>query len=196
MGIDLALFGQRVRLINWLGAAIGIPGVALLLFDGRSGVPVITFHLALLFGAVFFWSLGTSLSKRMTLPRDTLLNSGIQMSVAGVVSLFVAQIQQPVQSVAWQAVSPGSWVGVAFLAVIGSLAYCSFAYLCAHEPNYRIVTYALVNPLIAVYIGLYIGSETMVPYLFPGMGAILTGLFLMFYGERLTEWAVRRNQES
>ena len=74
-------------------------------------------------------------------------------------------------------------MGLAYLALVGSLAFAAYNYLIAHEPSNRIVSYAFVNPVIAVILGFFVGNEKAVPYLFAGLTLILLGLFLMLYGD-------------
>ena len=58
----------------------------------------------------------------------------------------------------------------------------------AVEPAERVVSYALVNPLIALVLGLGLASETPTPYLALGVPLALVGLAFMLYGERLAAW--------
>jgi drug/metabolite transporter (DMT)-like permease len=49
--------------------------------------------------------------------------------------------------------------------IVGSLAISAYAYLLVNEPSIRIVSYALVNPGIAVFLGFLFGNESAAPYL-------------------------------
>lgn len=187
LAIDRVLFRKEVSFINLIGALIGLGGVALLLFDGTGYMPKISLHLMLIFTGVFFWSLGTAFAKRLPLPRDNFVNSGIQLITVGFLTLLVLQFIQPVSAVAWHTTTSWSWLSLGFLSIFGTLALCSYAYLCTHEPNHRVVSYALVNPVIAVVIGLFLGGETKVPFIIPGVSGILLGLFFMLYGDRVVK---------
>jgi drug/metabolite transporter (DMT)-like permease len=65
------------------------------------------------------------------------------------------------------------------------LAFGAYTYLIANEPAIRVVSYSLVNPLIATFLGLLIGKESPVPFLAAGLPLILIGVTLMLYGERI-----------
>ena len=93
-------------------------------------------------------------------------------------------------------VTPASVFGLAFLAVIGSLAFAAYTYLIAHEPAERVVSYALVNPALALFLGLALGSETATPLLFVGFPLILVALVIMLYGERLLKLLGRPGDRS
>jgi drug/metabolite transporter (DMT)-like permease len=92
---------------------------------------------------------------------------------------------QPVNTLSLSTISPESWFSFAYLTIIGSVAFCAYSFLLKHEPNHRVVTYSLVNPVIAVLLGVFIGREKTVPYLIPSCFLIVTGLFFLFYGEKI-----------
>ena len=56
------------------------------------------------------------------------------------------------------------------------------------EPAERLVSYALVNPIIALVLGLWLGAETPTPFLAIGVPIALVGLAFMLYGERFFTW--------
>ncbi len=79
-------------------------------------------------------------------------------------------------------------MSVVYLGVLGSLGFSAYTYLIQAEPAERVVSYALVNPIIALFLGLVIGGETATPYLAAGVAVVLVGLAFMLYGERLVKW--------
>ena len=58
----------------------------------------------------------------------------------------------------------------------------------AVEPAERVVSYALVNPIIALFLGLGLAAETPTPFLAFGVPLALVGLAFMLYGERFFAW--------
>ena len=63
------------------------------------------------------------------------------------------------------------------------MAFAAYTYLIANEPAIRVVSYSLVNPVIATLLGLLIGNESPVPLLALGLPLVLIGVGLMLYGE-------------
>ena len=184
MMLDALILRRRAPLTGWIGAGVGFCGIALLFY--RQGVEFsFSPHVAVLFLAVVLWALGTSLSKVLVLPIKSALSSGIQQTAVGIGAMVAIVAGSPSSLGALQQASPVAWVSVLYLAVVGSAALAAYAWLLGHEPNHRIVTYALVNPLIAIFLGLVIAGEKAVPHLVPGAALILGGLALMFYGERM-----------
>jgi drug/metabolite transporter (DMT)-like permease len=191
--LDRFLLGKRLLPFSVLGAIVGITGTWLLLNKGDGFVPNVNVYTVVLFVAVVSWALGTTLSKKLSLPGDVILNTGIQSLVAGVFSIVLWNFFQPLSTLSIKSISAQSWFSLAYLTIIGSVAFCAYSFLLKHEPNHRVVTYSLVNPVIAVLIGLYIGKEATVPYLIPSCVLILTGLFFLFYGEKVWNWVRRRS---
>jgi drug/metabolite transporter (DMT)-like permease len=116
------------------------------------------------------------------------------MLFAGLVSLAIALIAGHTADTVFSGASVRSILGLSYLAVVGSLAITAYAYLLVNEPSIRIVSYALVNPGIAVFLGLLFGSETAAPYLPVGLPLILLGLATMLYGETLRAKLKRKRE--
>lgn len=182
---DRFLFRKTITWIRFLGITIGFCGVALLLYDGHSLRGTLSPHALMVLAAMLLWSFGTSLAHRLPLPADSRVNGGIQMLFAGLVSLGISLIAGHTPATVFAGVSLRSLLGLSYLAVIGSLAITAYAYLLVNEPSVRIVSYALVNPGIAVFLGFLFGNETAAPYLLIGFPLILIGLATMLYGEIL-----------
>jgi drug/metabolite transporter (DMT)-like permease len=191
---DAVLLRKRITLARVLGVAIGFAGVAALLYNGRSLGS--TLSPALLFGivGVFSWGLATSLGHRFPVSGDAMVNSGIQMLFVGVVTLGGSLLVGPAPAAALSAATPESLFAVLYLGVVGSAAFAAFTFLVTVEPAERVVSYALVNPLIALLIGLGLAGEVATPLLPLGAPLVLVGLGFMLYGERLIAWlrAARR----
>jgi drug/metabolite transporter (DMT)-like permease len=114
------------------------------------------------------------------------------MIFVGIVCGVGLLIFQPALFKAMPVISSRSLFGVWYLALVGSGAFCAYSFLISNEPAIRVVSYAFVNPLIAVLLGMLIDHEKPVPFLLFGIPLILLGLFLMLYGE--TVWLYMRRK--
>ncbi|HVO40937.1 MAG TPA: EamA family transporter [Spirochaetia bacterium] len=185
---DAALLGKPLSVGRILGVVLGFGGVALLLYNGHSVAGSISPAVLIgLLGAVS-WGLATSLGHRAPVHGDNTVNSGIQMLFVGIVSLIGSLVFGPSPAAVISSMSAASLVGVLYLGIIGSLAFSAYTYLVSCEPAERLVSYALVNPLIAVLLGLGLGGESPTPLLGVGFPLILVGLAFMIYGERVLGW--------
>jgi len=190
---DRFLIGKVISGARLLGTFVGIAGVALLLYDGRSISSSLTPEVLMVIGGVASWGFATSMGHRMKGHPDSMVNSGLQMLFVGIVCLIWASLFYPPLPRVLASASPRSLLGVAYLAIVGSLAFAAFNYLIAHEPAGRVVSYALINPLIAVLLGLLLGQESPAPLLPLGLPLILSGLFLMLYGEPALAYLRKRS---
>ncbi|HMA66155.1 MAG TPA: EamA family transporter, partial [Chitinispirillaceae bacterium] len=175
----------KILPVSFFGAGIGVAGTWLLLNNGQSFLPSLNPFVLFLFAAAVSWAFGTTLSKKVSLPGDVIMNTGVQSLTAGLLSFIVWNFVQPVHTLSLNTISPESWFSLAYLTVIGSVAFCAYSFLLKHEPNHRVVTYSLVNPVIAVLLGVFIGRENPVPFLVPSCFLIVAGLFFLFYGEKI-----------
>jgi drug/metabolite transporter (DMT)-like permease len=185
---DSLLLRKSLSTARVLGVVIGFAGVAVLLFNGRSIGTSLNGWVLIGLGGVLCWGLATSLGHRFPVSGDNTVNSGIQMLFVGLVSLVICAVIGPAPRAVLAGASIISIVGVLYLGVIGSLAFSAYTYLVAAEPAERVVSYALVNPLIALVLGLWLAAETPTPYLAVGVPLALVGLAFMLYGERLFAW--------
>lgn len=189
---DRVLLKQHVSAIRFLGIIVGVVGVALLLYDGRSLASSLSPGILIVIGGVAAWSFATSMGHRVKTYRDPLVSSGIQMLFVGLVSLIGVSFFPPTPAEFLPQVSGSSILGLSVLIVLGSLSFVAFNYLIVHEPATRVVSYALVNPVIATVLGLLVGNESPMPYLFIGLPLILIGVTLMLYGETIIPYLKKR----
>ncbi len=190
---DRVLFGKRVQLSGWFGSLLGIAGVSLLLLQNEGTVRFqLSPEIVLILGAMVSWALGTSLTKQFEMPRNSIVNASIQLFSVGIVFSLMAALKYPSELSNLPNVSLSSVAAVLYLALFGTVALGAYSFLLYTEPSKRVVTYALVNPLIAVLLGIVVAGESRVPFLIPGTFFILCGLILMFYGSTL--WKLIRRK--
>ena len=173
------LFGQRPSRLELLGMAVGLAGVVLLVRGASfSAAPV---GIACITGATLAWSLGSVLST----PRLPLASGpagfASEMLCGGAMLMLIALVlgEQP----AWPptALALGAW---AYLVVFGSLvAFSAYLYLLAHASPAVATSYAFVNPLIALFLGVVFASEAVSGGEWVACGVILTGVLLIFRGK-------------
>jgi drug/metabolite transporter (DMT)-like permease len=79
----------------------------------------------------------------------------------------------------------GPWLSVAYLSVFGSLfAYTAYAYLLAHTRPAVATSYAYVNPVVAVILGVTLGGEVIGGWALVGLPVILAGVGLVGLAQR------------
>jgi drug/metabolite transporter (DMT)-like permease len=124
------------------------------------------------------WGYGTIVLNRRRLPLDPIVVSGWQQLAGGIgfaaAALMVGEpLPQP---------TPEAWAAWAYLMVVGSLlAFSCFIYAVKVLPTSVVMTYAYVNPAIAVLLGWLILDESITGYTLAGMALILAGVWGVFH---------------
>jgi len=163
--------------LAFLGMALGISGVALLVLPGVIGSGAsgtwTSGALAVLCGT-WCWSGGTLLSRKLQAPRSRHRSAGLQMLFGGAtLLLFSAATGEfgALRSAAshW---SPRLTLDLGYLVFAASIAaFLAYIWLIDHEPASHVASYAYVNPLIAVTLGAVIAGERFA--MVQGFGAAL-----------------------
>ena len=175
------LFGRRPSRMELLGMALGLVGVLLLMREQSfSAAPV---GLACIAGATLSWSLGSVLSTTKLPLADGLSSFASEMLCGGAVLMAVSLAvgEQP----SWPP-SPAAAVAWLYLVVFGSLiAFSAYMYLLAHASPALATSYAFVNPLIALFLGVFFAHEAVSKAEWLSCAVILAGvLFILFAGKK------------
>jgi drug/metabolite transporter (DMT)-like permease len=186
------LFSERISSVRLFGIILGFAGVVAILYNGTNPFENFEPYIGFLIGGFLSWGFATSVGHKLKVHSNNLVNSGMQMFIAGIIALVMSQFMYAPLPELIQAVSLRSLWALVYLITIGSAAYYAYTYLIANEPSIRIVSYAIVNPLIAVLLGLVFAHEKPVPLLAIGMPVILVGLAFMLYGEPIREALLKR----
>lgn len=173
------LFGQKPRLLEVAGMAVGLAGV-LLLVRGASfmGSPV---AIACLAGATLAWSLGSVLSTTRWPLAPGAAGFASEMLCGGAALLLVSLVlgEQP----QWppQPLAAAAWL---YLVVAGSLvAFSAYLYLLAHASPALATSYAFVNPVIALLLGVLLAGEAVSAAEWGACAVILAGVVLILKGK-------------
>lgn len=169
-----------------LGVGFGLGGVLLLFWDrfvaqfGAEGVsPEISAMLVLLLGIVG-WPAGSLIAKYRPATLPNTVNSAWQMATGAVMFLAVSAGRGEPAGFAWGAVPPRAWLALAYLVVFGSIiGYSAYIFLLGVRPATQVSTYAYVNPVVAVLLGLWLGDERLGAKEIAGLLVILGGVLMI-----------------
>jgi drug/metabolite transporter (DMT)-like permease len=175
------LFGDRVPSLAAVGIAVGLAGVAILAWPSGDVGRLDPAGLGVLLVSPMCWSLGTLYAaRRAVLPAPALFSTAIQMVAAGLAFLVVAVLTGETAGFEVAAVSASSWLGIAYLVVVGSLVgYTTYAWLLTVAPLGRIATYAYVNPVVAVFLGWLLVGEPLSPRTIVAAAVIVAAVALI-----------------
>ena len=170
------LAGKRPTRLELAGMALGAVGVLLLVRGASfSASPV---GIVLIAGSVVAWSMGSVLqTTRLPLaPGPTGFASKMLCGGAVLMVISLALGEQP----SWppQPLALAAW---AYLVVFGSLiAFSAYLYLLANATPALATSYAFINPVIALALGVRLGGEVVSSGEWLACGVILMGVVLIF----------------
>jgi drug/metabolite transporter (DMT)-like permease len=171
------LFGRWPNRVEVLGLGLGFIGVVLLnLENGLTASPIGAIALII---APMSWAFGSIWSQRLSLPRG-LMASAAQMLTAGVLLIPLGlTLGERVKSLP----TMSSLWAMAFLIVGGSLvAFSAYGYLLRHVRPALATSYAYVNPVVAVGLGVGLAGEHITLMGLLAMFTILAGVVLVSLG--------------
>ena len=173
------LFGQRPGRLELAGMAVGVAGV-LWLVQGAS-FSASPAGLACIAGATLAWSLGSVLSTTKLPLAPGPAGFASEMLCGGAVLMLVSLALG--EQFAWPP-TPLALAAWAYLVVFGSLvAFSAYLYLLANASPAVATSYAFVNPVIALSLGVFIGKEALSGGEWLACGVILAGVLLIFRGK-------------
>jgi len=167
--------GETLNRRGWLGTLLGAIGMLVLVWPslhraGRADERSLL-GFALLVLAALAFAAGSVLSRRFHFQVDTLVATAWQIGSAGVVNLTIATAGGSFRAAQW---TRSGILAVAYLSVFGSVVgLTAYTYLLQHVPVTKVSTYAFVNPVIAVLIGVATLHERMAPAELGGMVLII-----------------------
>ena len=168
------LWGQRTTAREWLGLLLGVLGIVLL--KQGEGLAGSVFGFAVLIFAALIWSFGSMWGKHHEQP-NVWMASAVQMLVGGG-ALLVASL---LRGEAWGApASAQSFWALIYLIFVGAIVgFSSYVYLLATVRPALATSYAYVNPVVAVVLGVWLGGETVDAAELWGLAVILMGVLLV-----------------
>lgn len=173
------LFGSWPRPQEWLGLAIGIAGVAALSTEGdfEAALPA----LVLVVAAPITWAIGSVWSNHMDLPPGN-IRTGLFM-VGGSLSLVAAGFLRG--ETIPRSVGMSSALALVYLAIPGSLvAFSAYAYLLRTVRPGLALSYAYVNPIVAVLLGVWLGGEILGAGALVALPLVVTSVALILRANR------------
>lgn len=187
-------FGEgRPSPLKFVGALIGVSGIALIAgldqvgdFKALHPGPGMLVGIFLLWLSGILWASGTLLQRRTKLLTAIFRFSSVQMISGAVATGVLSLIFEKPWAIDWAAVTPVSWLALAYLIVFGSLiSFSAYLYISRNFDPAIVSTYALVNPLIAVGLGWLFLSEPVDLKFAVATALVIVGLTLLLYRRRI-----------
>ncbi|MGH8874243.1 MAG: drug/metabolite exporter YedA [Acidimicrobiia bacterium] len=171
------LFGRWPARVEWAGMVVGTLGVVILSREGDfQGNPL---GAALMVVSPVLWALGSVWSRKVDLPAGATATA-VEM-LGGGSALFAAGLLRGERFDGSPSLS--GWLALAYLIVFGSLlAFTAYMYLLDNVRPALATSYAYVNPVVAVLLGVTLGSEHLSGQALVALPLILGGVALVATG--------------
>ncbi|MGH2463442.1 MAG: EamA family transporter [Candidatus Limnocylindria bacterium] len=161
---EALLAGQRQSRLAVAGLVAGAVGVGILVVPLEGVAAIDPIGIALVGAAAISWSVGSIYARRAPLPRSPFQGAGLEMLAGGAVMLAVGLLRGELAGIDPNAFSSASLLAVAYLIVFGSLvAFTAYIWVLHHASVSVVSTYAYVNPIVAVALGVIVLGEPMTP---------------------------------
>ena len=151
------------------GVGVGFLGVAILLQPG-GGATTAGVGLCLL--SAVMWSLGTFASARLEMPENAFAATSLEMLAGGLVMLPLG-----IATAGSFSASTSSVLAWLYLVTIGSVVgYTAYTWLIANAPLGLVSTYAYVNPVVAILLGVLFRNETLTVRILIGAAIVVSSV--------------------
>jgi drug/metabolite transporter (DMT)-like permease len=161
--------GERVRPLALAGVGVGFIGVAVLL---RPSGDVTALSAGLCLLSAVMWSVGSFAAGRLSMPANPFTATTYEMLAGGFVML-------PLGLLTAGSVDPSSrsiiaWV---YLVLFGSVVgYTAYSWLLHHAPLGTVSTYAYVNPVVAIILGVLVLDESLTTQVLVGAAIVVASV--------------------
>jgi drug/metabolite transporter (DMT)-like permease len=177
--INLA-FGVYPRRSELIAVCVGLAGVVMLTQGaGIHGSPAGL--LAIVLGTSG-WALGSVLSQRKFTLASGATGFASELLCGGMALLVMSALRG--ESWHWT-VQPDAWAAWLYLVVFGTLiAFNAYMVLLARTSASLAASYSLVNPVVALLLGVTLGRESVSAWEWLSAGIILGAVVILFLGRR------------
>jgi len=168
--------GLRPRPASVAALLPGFAGVALITWRGAlsTGNSIDPLMIVILLGSAFSWALGSTISRRQTVPVSAICLSGMQLLCGGGLLLVISALAGEWSNFALEQISGLSLAGLVYLTLAGSvLGFTAYVWLLGVVDGPTVATNTFVNPVIAVVLGWSLNGEDLTPTIVAGMALVI-----------------------
>jgi drug/metabolite transporter (DMT)-like permease len=177
--------GQHATPRTMLGVLVGIIGIFLLVGTGKTAINQSSNEMLgviILIGAGLSWAGGSIYTHNLPEIAAPLLDTGMQLLVGSAGSFVLGLLMGETRMVNLREISLQSLLGVGYLVIVGSLiGYVCYTWLLRVAPTSLVLTYAYVNPLVAVLLGTLVAGEVLTPMVLVATPLILGAVGLLHW---------------
>ena len=177
--LDRVFNGVRLAPVAIVGLVVGFGGVALLVANGGASRNELGGALLVTFGSLM-WAAGSIYARGAPLPARPLVAAAMQMLTAGAMLGVAGLAIGEGGDVHLSQISGETILAFGYIVTFGSLiGFTAYVWLLGEAPVALVGTYAYVNPVVAVILGVTLLGEPLGWRLFVAGGAIVVAVGLI-----------------
>jgi len=168
------IWGQRTTGLEWGGIVLGLLGIGLLNLGHNLQASPLGAVIVLL--AAASWAFGSMWSRHLTLPAGAMASAAQMLIGGGVLLLGSAISGERLHGMP----DANGWLALAYLTFLGSIvAFSAYLYLLKNVRPAAATSYAYVNPVVAVLLGITFAGERIGVEEWLAMTVILSAVVLI-----------------
>jgi drug/metabolite transporter (DMT)-like permease len=176
-----ALGQDRIGRLHWLGAALSIAGIYLVVGHGTTGGGNLTGDLMML-AAVCCWAIYTLGARQLMLRHSPVGVTGLSMAFGTV--MYVPLAFRNLRATDWTSIGAGPWAAMIYSALFALCVAYTIWYVAVREiGSARTSVYSNLVPIVAMLTAVVFLGEVMTAARFAGAGAVLIGVALTRVGK-------------
>lgn len=181
--ISAALGHDRIGRLHWVGAALSVLGIYLVVGHGAPGDGGSVAGDAMMFGSVICWAAYTLGARHLMQRHSPVGVTGLSMAIGTLV--YVPFTIGALARTDWSAVSAATWLAVAYSALLALCVSYTIWYMAVREiGSARTSVYSNLVPIVAMLTAVLTLGERLTPLRAVGAGAVLLGVALTRVGRR------------
>jgi drug/metabolite transporter (DMT)-like permease len=177
INLAFGVYPQRSELL-----AVGVGFVGVLMLTQGAGIHGSPAGLLAIGLGTCGWALGSVLSQKTCPLAPGATGFASELLCGGMALLIMSALRGE----SWHLpTAPGPWVAWAFLVIAGSLiAFNAYMVLLARTSGSLAASYTLVNPVVALFLGVTFGGESISLWEWLSTGVVLLGVVILLLGRR------------
>ena len=171
--------GRRLGRLGWFGLVGSFIGIVLIFWPSLTAeVPQVELICGLSVAAIA-WTIGTVYNARRPMQGTLFGNLAVQSYVGGLLLLLISFLMKE-GGINTAAMTPKALVCFFYLIFVGSLGgFAAFFYISKKMSPARVMTYAYINPIVAIILGVLLNHEQFTLRTAVGALIIFSGVLLV-----------------
>ncbi len=171
--------GRRLGRLGWFGLVGSFIGIVVIFWPSLTAeVPQVELICGLSVAAIA-WTIGTVYNARRPMQGTLFGNLAVQSYVGGLLLLLISFLMKE-GGVNTAAMTPKALVCFFYLIFVGSLGgFAAFFYISKKMSPARVMTYAYINPIVAIILGVLLNHEQFTLRTAVGALIIFSGVLLV-----------------